>query len=69
MEEVQQNHSRTVVSNLISEFVKEATHSGVIKNERVIENCQGTMVISKGVKRINFCANNYLGLANHPRVI
>lgn len=47
--------------------IKEA---GLYKQERVITTPQGADIkISTGQEVINFCANNYLGLSSHPRVI
>jgi glycine C-acetyltransferase len=44
--------------------------SGLYKNERVIVSPQGAEIeVSTGKKVLNFCANNYLGLSSHPRVI
>ena len=42
---------------------------GLYKNERIIESAQGAEIIVKGKKCLNFCANNYLGLANNPQLI
>jgi glycine C-acetyltransferase len=42
---------------------------GLVKTERVIESPQGAEIVVNGRKVINFCANNYLGLANHPEVV
>jgi glycine C-acetyltransferase len=41
---------------------------GLFKNERVITSPQGGVVEAAGSEVINLCANNYLGLANHPAV-
>ena len=44
--------------------------SGLYKDERIITGAQGAVidtVLNKGV--INMCANNYLGLAGHPKVL
>jgi glycine C-acetyltransferase len=41
---------------------------GLFKNERVITSPQGGVVQAAGIEVINLCANNYLGLANHPAV-
>jgi glycine C-acetyltransferase len=41
----------------------------LFKHERVIESQQGTEIIVKGKKCLNFCANNYLGLSAHPEII
>lgn len=44
--------------------------SGVYKEERILVTPQGTGInVQNGSKVLNFCANNYLGLANHPDVI
>jgi glycine C-acetyltransferase len=42
---------------------------GLYKSERVIESPQDSMITVNGRRVINFCANNYLGLANHPDVV
>jgi glycine C-acetyltransferase len=43
---------------------------GLFKKERVITTHQGAAIrVQGGAEVLNFCANNYLGLANHPRVI
>lgn len=44
--------------------------SGLYKKERVITTPQGAEIeVTTGEKVLNFCANNYLGLSSHPRVI
>jgi len=42
--------------------------SGLYNTIRTIESAMGAWVTINGRPRLNFCANNYLGLANHPRV-
>ncbi len=42
---------------------------GLYKNERVITTPQGADIKTNGQHVINFCANNYLGLSSHPKVI
>jgi glycine C-acetyltransferase len=43
---------------------------GLYKNERVMSSAQGTEVtVGGGQPLINLCANNYLGLANHPAIV
>ena len=53
------------LSNTLAE-IKEA---GLYKEERVIESPQSAAIEVKGKEVLNFCANNYLGLSNHPRLI
>lgn len=45
--------------------------AGTFKTERVIVSPQAVKIKVDGVKGeiLNFCANNYLGLCNHPEVI
>jgi glycine C-acetyltransferase len=44
--------------------------AGLLKRERVIGSAQGPVItLDSGQEMINLCANNYLGLANHPAVI
>jgi len=47
--------------------IKEA---GLYKNERIITSAQGAEItVSTGEEVLNFCANNYLGLSNHPALV
>jgi glycine C-acetyltransferase len=44
--------------------------AGLLKRERVIGSAQGPVVrLADGREMINLCANNYLGLANHPAIL
>ncbi len=49
--------------------LQEIRDAGLYKHERVIVSPQGAEITVVGGKVLNFCANNYLGLANHPRVM
>ncbi len=43
--------------------------AGLYKEERIITGPQGAEITVKGKTVLNFCANNYLGLSSHPKVI
>ena len=53
------------LSNALAE-IKEA---GLYKEERIIESPQRAAIEVKGREVLNFCANNYLGLSDHPRLL
>src|SRR5437870_9368740 len=42
---------------------------GLWKEERQLQGPQGSAIRVAGREVINFCANNYLGLANHPAIV
>jgi glycine C-acetyltransferase len=55
---------------VLQKELKNIKESGLYKDERIITSPQGAEVItSDGQKVLNFCANNYLGLSAHPKVI
>jgi glycine C-acetyltransferase len=61
--------SKKMIEDLQDEFI-ELKEQGLYKQERIITSPQGaTIEVSTGNKVLNFCANNYLGLSNHPAVI
>jgi glycine C-acetyltransferase len=47
----------------------ELTQRGLYKRERQLQGPQGAAIRVAGREVINFCANNYLGLANHPAIV
>jgi glycine C-acetyltransferase len=50
--------------------IQEIRDAGLYKSERIITSAQGAVVrIADGREVINLCANNYLGLSSHPKVI
>ena len=49
--------------------LEEIRQSGLYKTERIIESPQGPEIRVNGKHVINLCANNYLGLSSHPKVI
>ena len=59
-------------SKFLSHLQNELTqieNDGLYKRERVITSSQDAEIVANGKKLLNFCANNYLGLSNHPEVI
>ncbi len=56
--------------DMLQQELKEIRESGLYKNERIITTPQGAEIkTTSGKTVINFCANNYLGLSSHPKVI
>jgi glycine C-acetyltransferase len=53
----------------IQNEIEEIKGSGLYKTERIIESPQGAEIVVNGKRVLNFCANNYLGLSSHPKVI
>jgi glycine C-acetyltransferase len=43
--------------------------AGLYNNIRTLSSPQGAWLVVDGKKVLNFCSNNYLGLANHPRIV
>ena len=60
--------NESLVNRLREELVS-IRQAGLYKTERVIESAQGPEIRVGGHTVINLCANNYLGLSSHPRVI
>ena len=58
-----------LLDHLTSE-ISSLKENGLYKDERVITSAQqAAITVSSGKTVLNFCANNYLGLANHPRLV
>lgn len=53
----------------LQQELKDIKEAGLYKSERLIEGSQQAAIQVKGQEVLNFCANNYLGLANNPRLI
>ncbi len=53
----------------LCQTLAEIKEAGLYKNERLIESPQQAAIQVGGKEVLNFCANNYLGLSNHPRLI
>lgn len=55
---------------VLEKELSEIRSSGLFKEERIITSPQGAVIrLDDGREVINFCANNYLGLSSHPKVI
>ncbi|HEY1006306.1 MAG TPA: glycine C-acetyltransferase [Sphingobacteriaceae bacterium] len=60
----------TTLKPVLEKELQEIREAGLYKTERVITSPQGAEITVQGGDRvINFCANNYLGLSSHPKVI
>jgi glycine C-acetyltransferase len=58
------------VQSYLTEKIGDIQNAGLFKQERLIESPQKAEVqVSTGASVLNLCANNYLGLANHPAVV
>ncbi len=58
-------HAKSVLAQTLAEIES----AGLWKHERTITSPQAAHITTNGKEVINFCANNYLGLSSHPRVI
>ncbi len=60
----------TNFQNHLQKELADIKEAGLYKNERIIVSPQsGEITLKDGSKVLNFCANNYLGLANNPKLI
>ncbi|MBR1732886.1 MAG: aminotransferase class I/II-fold pyridoxal phosphate-dependent enzyme, partial [Alloprevotella sp.] len=53
----------------LQQELQDIKDAGLYKQERFIEGQQQAAIQVAGKEVLNFCANNYLGLSNHPRLI
>jgi glycine C-acetyltransferase len=53
----------------IAAELEEIKAAGLFKTERIIASAQGAEITVNGRQVLNFCANNYLGLSSHPKVV
>ncbi|MFZ9686640.1 MAG: glycine C-acetyltransferase [Chitinophagaceae bacterium] len=60
--------NQTLVNRIATEL-EEIKQAGLFKKERIIESPQGAVIKVGGKEVINLCANNYLGLSSHPKII
>ncbi|MEZ6140212.1 MAG: glycine C-acetyltransferase [Zavarzinella sp.] len=61
--------STKAIDQYLSQELQTIRQEGLFKQERQISSPQGSEIEVGGKKVINFCANNYLGLANHPEIV
>jgi glycine C-acetyltransferase len=59
----------TQFTERITTELAEIEAAGLSKKERIITSEQGAEIVVNGKTVLNFCANNYLGLSSHPKVI
>jgi glycine C-acetyltransferase len=59
----------TNAKSVFAATLAEIEQAGLWKHERLITSPQAAHIVTNGKEVINFCANNYLGLSSHPRVI
>lgn len=57
------------MKSYLTQSLQEIKDAGLYKEERLIESPQKAAIQVNGKEVLNFCANNYLGLSNHPRLI
>ncbi|HXF42463.1 MAG TPA: glycine C-acetyltransferase [Pyrinomonadaceae bacterium] len=55
--------------DFVKETLNEIADSGLYKSERIIESPQNARISVGGREVLNMCANNYLGLSDHPEVV
>ncbi|MBL7735400.1 MAG: glycine C-acetyltransferase, partial [Chitinophagaceae bacterium] len=60
--------NKNLITRIAAEL-EEIRATGLYKTERIIASPQGPEITVNGKKVLNFCANNYLGLSAHPKVI
>jgi glycine C-acetyltransferase len=56
-------------TNWITQEIDGLKQAGLYNRIRTIGSPQGAWLVVDGKKVLNFCSNNYLGLANHPDIV
>jgi glycine C-acetyltransferase len=57
------------IQNQLESTINEIRNAGLYKNERVIESPQDARIEVSNQEVLNMCANNYLGLSDHPAIV
>ncbi len=70
----QDGSALSILRGVVGEAIQGMRDAGTFKSERVITSPQEMVVTIEGqanekVEVVNMCANNYLGLSNHPRLV
>lgn len=60
--------NESIITRLQKE-IADIKAAGLFKTERIIESSQGPIISVGGKEVINLCANNYLGLSSHPKIV
>jgi 8-amino-7-oxononanoate synthase len=58
-----------VIDDVLKPALDERRANNLYRTRKTVESAQGVEVIVDGKKYLNFCGNDYLGLANHPQII
>jgi len=53
----------------LQEEINGLKEAGLYNNIRTLSSSQGAWLVVDGKRVLNFCSNNYLGLANHPKIV
>ena len=61
--------SDTRLVQVLRPLLDDLRQKGLFKRERRLQSAQGADVTVNGQHALNFCANNYLGFANHPEIL
>jgi len=59
----------TTIQSWLKDELQTIQDSGLYKGEKPITTPQGAYIRTADGETVNFCANNYLGLANHPKIV
>jgi 8-amino-7-oxononanoate synthase len=61
--------SRPDLLHALAARTAQRERDGLLRRSRVLEETSGTRVVTNGRELLNFCSNDYLGLARHPKIV